>query len=92
MTCIRWCFFVLALTRVPVHFTNSTSVIERGFVTQTAGSWMDGDIHVGFNGIAGIHDKEKEEAGCRSALTKASRAEAFLLNAIGEHCKSINFK
>ncbi|MBK7008077.1 MAG: hypothetical protein IPH36_05360 [Saprospiraceae bacterium] len=32
-----------------LHFTNSTSMIEKGFVTETSGNWMDGDIHFGFN-------------------------------------------
>jgi hypothetical protein len=32
-----------------LHFTNSTSMIEKGFVTETVGSWLDGDVHFGFN-------------------------------------------
>jgi hypothetical protein len=32
-----------------LHFTNSTSMIEKGFVTETVGNWVDGDIHFGFN-------------------------------------------
>jgi hypothetical protein len=32
-----------------LHFTNSTSMIEKGFITETNGSWLDGDIHFGFN-------------------------------------------
>ena len=32
-----------------LHLTNSRSMIERGIVSETAGSWMDGDIHFGFN-------------------------------------------
>lgn len=32
-----------------VHFTNSTSMVEKGFVTETVGNWGDGDIHFGFN-------------------------------------------
>ena len=32
-----------------LHFTNSTSMIERGYVTETVGNWLDGDIHFGFN-------------------------------------------
>ena len=32
-----------------LHFTNSTSMIEKGFVTETTGDWADGDIHFGFN-------------------------------------------
>lgn len=32
-----------------LHFTNSTSMIEKGFVTETVGDWLEGDIHFGFN-------------------------------------------
>lgn len=32
-----------------LHFTNSRSMIEKGFITETTGSWLDGDIHFGFN-------------------------------------------
>lgn len=32
-----------------LHFTNSTSMIEKGFITETVGNWFDGDIHFGFN-------------------------------------------
>lgn len=32
-----------------LHFTNSTAMIEKGFVTQTSGRWGDGGIHFGFN-------------------------------------------
>jgi hypothetical protein len=32
-----------------LHFTNSTSMIERGYITETVGDWMNGDIHFGFN-------------------------------------------
>ncbi len=32
-----------------LHFTNSTSMIEKGFITETIGDWGNGDIHFGFN-------------------------------------------
>lgn len=32
-----------------LHFTNSTSMTERGFITETSNRWKDGDIHFGFN-------------------------------------------
>ena len=32
-----------------LHLTNSTSMIEKGFITETTGNWLDGDIHFGFN-------------------------------------------
>lgn len=32
-----------------LHFTNSRSMVEKGFITDTTGNWLDGDIHFGFN-------------------------------------------
>lgn len=32
-----------------LHFTNSTSMIEKGYITETVGQWSKGDIHFGFN-------------------------------------------
>lgn len=32
-----------------LHFSNSTSMIEKGFIAETIGNWGDGDIHFGFN-------------------------------------------
>jgi hypothetical protein len=32
-----------------LHFTNSTSMIEKGFIAETTNSWLDGGIHFGFN-------------------------------------------
>jgi hypothetical protein len=32
-----------------LHCTNSTSMIEKGFITETNGNWADGDIRFGFN-------------------------------------------
>ena len=32
-----------------LHFTNSTSMIEKGFIAETVGDWLDGGIHFGFN-------------------------------------------
>lgn len=32
-----------------LHFTNSTGMTERSFITNTTGKWGDGDIHFGFN-------------------------------------------
>lgn len=32
-----------------LHFTNSTGMSERAFITNTLGKWGDGDIHFGFN-------------------------------------------
>ncbi|MCB0556763.1 MAG: hypothetical protein KDD02_24675, partial [Phaeodactylibacter sp.] len=32
-----------------LHFTNSTSMIEKGFIAETREKWLDGGIHFGFN-------------------------------------------
>jgi hypothetical protein len=32
-----------------LHFTNSTSMIEKGFVAETVGKWANGGVHFGFN-------------------------------------------
>jgi hypothetical protein len=32
-----------------LHLTNSTSMIEKGFIAETTNSWSDGGIHFGFN-------------------------------------------
>jgi len=32
-----------------LHFTNSTSMIEKGFICETEGKWSDADVHFGFN-------------------------------------------
>lgn len=32
-----------------LHLTNSRSMIEQGFISETTGNWGDGDIHIGFN-------------------------------------------
>ena len=32
-----------------LHFTNSTSMIYKGFITETVGDWLDGGVHFGFN-------------------------------------------
>ena len=33
----------------PLHFTNSTGMFERAFITETSGDFFDGQIHYGFN-------------------------------------------
>lgn len=32
-----------------LHFSNSTSMIEKGFVAETVGEWGKGEVHLGFN-------------------------------------------
>jgi hypothetical protein len=32
-----------------IHMTNSLAMIEKGFIGETTGNWLDGDIHLGFN-------------------------------------------
>lgn len=49
-----------------LHFTNSTSMIEKGFIPETTGDWLNGDIHFGFN-VARVftivHKEPKKPAG-----------------------------
>lgn len=44
-----------------LHFTNSTSMIEKGFVAETRGRWGDGDVHFGFNISRVFTVKERRE-------------------------------
>ena len=32
-----------------LHFTNSTAMIEKGFLTETTGDFFKGDVRFGFN-------------------------------------------
>ena len=32
-----------------LHMSNSRGMIEKFFITETQGKWLDGDIHLGFN-------------------------------------------
>ncbi len=32
-----------------IHITNSLAMIEKGFIGETTGNWLDGGIHIGFN-------------------------------------------
>jgi hypothetical protein len=44
-----------------LHMTNSTGMYERAVITETTGSWEEGDIHFGFNisRVFTIHDPRK---------------------------------
>jgi hypothetical protein len=46
-----------------LHFTNSTGMFERAFITETTGSWGDGDIRYGFNisRVFTLHDPKKKK-------------------------------
>lgn len=32
-----------------LHFTNSMAMLDKAFITETTGDWLNGDIHFGFN-------------------------------------------
>ncbi len=32
-----------------LHFTNASSIVEKGFITETSDNWIKGEIHFGFN-------------------------------------------
>lgn len=59
-----------------LHFTNSRSMIEKGFVTENNGDWLKGDIHFGFNisRVFTLYDKAKYKK--KRIARKAKRAEA----------------
>ena len=46
-----------------LHFTNSTGMFERAFITETTGKWGDGDIHFGFNisRVFTVHNPKKKK-------------------------------
>jgi hypothetical protein len=44
-----------------LHFTNSQPMFDRGFITETRGNWLDGDIYFGFN-ITRVFTIRKPEA------------------------------
>jgi hypothetical protein len=41
-----------------LHCTNSYAMYEKGFITETTGDWLDGDISIGFNisRVFTVHD------------------------------------
>ncbi|MBL7955224.1 MAG: hypothetical protein JNJ91_09290 [Flavobacteriales bacterium] len=45
-----------------LHFTNSTGMFERAFISETTGRWEDGDIHFGFNisRVFTLHNPKKK--------------------------------
>lgn len=45
-----------------LHFTNSTGMFERAFITETTGDFFDGEIHYGFNvsRVFTMHDPKKK--------------------------------
>jgi lipopolysaccharide assembly outer membrane protein LptD (OstA) len=44
-----------------LHLTNSTSMLEPGFITESVGQWKKGGIHFGFNVSRVFTVKEKRE-------------------------------
>ena len=42
-------------------FTNSRSMIEKGFIAETTGEFFNGDIHFGFNISRAFHLKKQKE-------------------------------
>jgi hypothetical protein len=43
-----------------LHLTNSTSMVESGFITETTNDWLDGGIHFGFN-VSRVFTVSREE-------------------------------
>ncbi len=55
-----------------LHFTNSTAIIEKGFITETRNDWLDGDIHFGFN-IARVFTLKKPKEFKKDRLDKKKK-------------------
>jgi hypothetical protein len=47
-----------------LHLTNSFPMYERGFITETTGDWLDGDISMGFNisRVFTVHEPKSKAA------------------------------
>ncbi|MBC7885712.1 MAG: hypothetical protein H7X99_09570 [Saprospiraceae bacterium] len=45
-----------------LHLTNSTSMIEKGFIAETTNTWSDGGIHFGFN-VSRVFTIKKKKLG-----------------------------
>lgn len=58
-----------------LHFTNSTAMIEEGFITETRNNWLDGEIHFGFNISRVFTLKKPEEFKKERVKRKAERAK-----------------
>ena len=58
-----------------LHFTNSTAMIEKGFITETGNNWLDGEIHFGFNISRVFTVKKPEEFKKERVKRKAERAK-----------------
>lgn len=43
------------------HLTNSEPIIDRGFLTETSGRWIDGDMRIGFNIIRDFKIKKEKK-------------------------------
>ncbi len=43
------------------HLTNSAPIIDKGFLTETSGTWMDGDVRIGFNIIRDFKIKKQKK-------------------------------
>lgn len=57
-----------------LHFTNSRSMINKGFATETTGRWLDGDIHFGFNvsRVFSLGGKDKSKKRAKNPKSEAS--------------------
>jgi hypothetical protein len=45
-----------------LHFTNSTSMIEKGFIAGTTNSWSNGGVHFGFN-VSRVFTVKRKKVG-----------------------------
>ncbi len=52
-----------------LHMTNSLGMMDKQYITETTGKWLDGDIHLGFNisRVFTIKDRNKEKVKKKEA-------------------------
>lgn len=55
-----------------LHFTNSTGMFERAFISETVGKWDNGDIHFGFN-ISRVFTLHDPKAKARERMEKSGQ-------------------
>lgn len=59
-----------------LHFTNSRGMIEKGFITETNGDWLKGDVHFGFNISRVFTFYDKHQARRKRMEKRNARREA----------------
>jgi hypothetical protein len=58
-----------------LHFTNSPYMFEKAFIAETAGDWLEGDIHFGFNisRVFNVGNKKKKRLEAEERVKEANQ-------------------